>query len=261
MATRALIGTIETEAAGNQVLTSTYNHYDGYPESLGKGLDNHYSGDESKAMEISNLGYISFLNPESGEVEAKHKEPADKTILPDDFEEAMSEVHAVADSMGADYVYLYDFQTGNWANSRNYSTKNLISAFAGTAIDYQFDGYQGGDLADEDSIQSMEETIKSKWKAFLEETLTNPDFKRISKEVDDEYEGEVEESNSPSFSMPGGIIRAFKVDANATTPEIKMYIDSLANDIRLNGEEAYEDYEVDDWVEDFKNYIADKQDS
>jgi hypothetical protein len=42
MATRALIGTIETDAAGNQVLTSTYNHYDGYPENLGVGLNNHY---------------------------------------------------------------------------------------------------------------------------------------------------------------------------------------------------------------------------
>ena len=42
MATRALIGMIETDAAGNQVLTSTYNHYDGYPDSLGVALNRHY---------------------------------------------------------------------------------------------------------------------------------------------------------------------------------------------------------------------------
>ena len=73
MSTRAIVGTIETDAAGNQVLTSTYNHYDGYPESLGVALNNHYNSNED-AIRISNQGYISFLDPETGEVDAKHKE-------------------------------------------------------------------------------------------------------------------------------------------------------------------------------------------
>jgi hypothetical protein len=67
MATRALIGFISTDAAGNQVLTSTYNHYDGYPESLGKGLDKYYSSFE-KAREIASMGYISYLDSETGEM-------------------------------------------------------------------------------------------------------------------------------------------------------------------------------------------------
>ena len=33
---------------------------------------------------------------------------------------------------------------------------------------------------------------------------------------------------------------------------------SLTNDIRLNGDDAYADYESDDWVEDYEEYIADK---
>tara|TARA_R110002153_G_scaffold90690_1_gene221286 strand:- start:1388 stop:2071 length:684 start_codon:yes stop_codon:yes gene_type:complete len=224
MATRALIGTIESDAAGNIVLTSTYNHYDGYPENLGKGLNDHYSS-EDKAIEISNKGYISYLNPETGEIDAKHKEPAGKDILPDEFEEAMSEVHSIADSSGADYIYLYDWQTGNWLDSRNYSTKNLISAFAGTAIDYQFDGYEGGDLADEDSIgmmekedkieDKMEENYKTKWESFITENQA----------IDDQW---------------------------------VVYVKSLVNDIRLNGIEAYTEYTEDDFKEDFDNYVSDK---
>ncbi len=41
-------------------------------------------------------------------------------------------------------------------------------------------------------------------------------------------------------------------------PELNMYMSSLTNDIRLNGEDAYLDYENEDWVEDYDEYIADK---
>ena len=69
MATRALIGTIETDAAGKQVLTSTYKHYDGYSENLGVGLNNFYDQTDA-AIKISNQGYISYLNPETSPASA-----------------------------------------------------------------------------------------------------------------------------------------------------------------------------------------------
>ena len=138
MATRALIGTIQTDAAGTQVLTSTYNHYNGYPESLGVALNNHYDSEEG-AIRISNQGYISFLDPETGAIDAKHKESADKSVLPDDFEEAMEVVHNEADGMGADYVYLYDTDGKEWLGSRN-ETKLMIIYFQ-SLVDTQFDSY------------------------------------------------------------------------------------------------------------------------
>ena len=49
-----------------------------------------------------------------------------------------------------------------------------------------------------------------------------------------------------------------KAGANATGDEIEMYVKSLAKDIELNGKEQYKDFTSDDFVEDFKNYIADK---
>ena len=39
------------------------------------------------------------------------------------------------------------------------------------------------------------------------------------------------------------------------------YKASLANDIRLNGKDAYADYSVEDFIEDYENYIGDKMDS
>ena len=54
------------------------------------------------------------------------------------------------------------------------------------------------------------------------------------------------------------VVLAIIKDTNATNPEVQMYVDSLTNDIKLNGKEAYADYEVDDYIEDFRNYIADK---
>ena len=41
-------------------------------------------------------------------------------------------------------------------------------------------------------------------------------------------------------------------------PHLDMYIKSLKNDIRLNGEGDYDDYSKEDFVEDYNNYVADK---
>ena len=72
MGTRALIGYLDTTNKP-VVLTATYNHYDGYPSNLGKGLENFYDSD-AKAEEIANVGYISYLDPETGEWDAKNKQ-------------------------------------------------------------------------------------------------------------------------------------------------------------------------------------------
>lgn len=227
MATRALLGSIQTDAAGNQVLTSTYNHYDGYPENLGVGLNNFYDQTDA-AIKISNQGYISYLDPETGEIEAKHKEPADKNLLPDSYEDAMREVYSIADSYGADYVYLYDFDNMEWLDSRMYGSKKLMDTFSGTGIENQFEGYEGGDLADEDSIRNMEENdYLNEWKSFL-------------------TEGNKEMANAKTV-LKG-------------KPHLDIYLSSLENDIRLNGPEDYQGYTSDDWEEDYTNYMADKMD-
>ncbi len=116
MGTRALIGYLDTD--GDLKLTSTYNHYDGYPSKLGKGLESFYDSD-AKAEEIANVGYISFLDGETGEWEAANKSMPDVTQLPDNFNEAMMEIAEKIDGMSADYGYVWDNENQEWITVKN----------------------------------------------------------------------------------------------------------------------------------------------
>ena len=116
MGTRALIGYLDTD--NGLKLTSTYNHYDGYPENLGVGLENFYNND-AKAEEIANVGYISYLDPETGKWDAKNKTNPDIIKLPDNFNEAMMTIAEEIDSFSADYGYIWDNENEEWTNVKN----------------------------------------------------------------------------------------------------------------------------------------------
>jgi hypothetical protein len=232
MATRALIGFIQGDAAGNIVLTSTYNHYDGYPDGLGKALNNHFNTPE-KARAIANKGYISYVDPETGEIESKYDEPADETVLPEDFEEGMMKVAEMADSYGADYAYLWNFHDNDWVFAP------MGRGIRGAAQELEQKWNQsGGDVFG----PPLDESYESKWKKFLEE-------------------------GSDNYNQ--GVARA-RIGANLTQAMFKLqdepkemldaYRKSLANDIRLNGPLAYGDYSAEDFIEDYENFIADKMD-
>lgn len=210
MATRALVGFINDKPE----LISTYNHYDGYPESLGKGLEAHYSMPE-EALKIASTGYISYLDPETGDIDSKYQEPADRTKLSTSFDEAMMEVAAKGDSYGADYIYIYNVENSDWAYASVSSVRGAAEQLRRSLID--LDGGVFGPSLDEGS-----------------------------------RDNDVVEDTSVS------VRDAEKALKGEHAPHVKMYIASLANDIRLNGDEAYEDYNEEDWQEDFREYIADK---
>ena len=122
MGTRALIGYLDTN--GDTKLTSTYNHYDGYPSNLGKGLETFYNSD-AKAEEIANVGYISYLDPETGEIESANQSDAQVTPLPDNFNEAMMEIASKIDGMGADYGYIWDNENEEWITVKNEGIRTM----------------------------------------------------------------------------------------------------------------------------------------
>ena len=130
----------------------------------------------------------------------------------------MRETHAVADSMGADYVYLYDHDENNWMHSKMNGVSNLIKTFSMSGIDNQFNSYE-----------------------------------------DDQDLG-VPGDNALGLEEGDGDVVAKAKSALKGKSDLKIYIDSLTNDIRLNGDDAYADYGDEDWVEDFDNYISDKSD-
>ena len=188
MATRALIGYLTPQ----NELISTYNHYDGYPESLGKGLSRWYGSDE-RAKDIASVGYISYLDPEEGDYESKHNDPASTTQIRN-----LGDIIDVGNDYGANYLYIWDMDGDEWVVLNTVDGSNA----------------------------------------------------NISKLVD--ILGEVGEQDGLDEGIEKNIIQALKDDAKATDYEVEQYMDSL----RRSGDTFPE---IDDFVEDFKNYIADKQ--
>ena len=228
MATRALVGFINDKPE----LISTYNHYDGYPENLGKGLEAHYSMPE-EALKVASMGYISYLNPETGEIEAKHKEPADRTLLSTDFDEAMMQVAEMGDSYGADYIYIYNVENSDWA----YASVGRGIRGAAEQLKRSLIDLSGGIFGP--SLDEVKEDYNTKWNKFLNEA-------DMDKEVVKDTSSAIRDAEVALKGEHG--------------PHVEMYIDSLANDIRLNGDKSYDDYNEEDWKEDFDQYIMDKMD-
>ena len=118
--TRALVGFLSGDR-----LTTTYNHYDGYPSNLGKGLETHYN-DDDKAKDVAMKGYITYLNPETGEIESTHNEAPGKLVLPDDPEQRAREIAEEIDKFGADFGYVWDDNTNQWITIKNTGTRSMI---------------------------------------------------------------------------------------------------------------------------------------
>jgi hypothetical protein len=123
MGTRALIGYLDT-TNNPVVLTATYNHYDGYPSNLGKGLETFYNND-AKAEEIANVGYISYLDPKTGEWEAKDKQKPETITLMDNFNDAMMEIAEEIDSFGGNYGYIWDNENEEWITVKNKGIRSM----------------------------------------------------------------------------------------------------------------------------------------
>ena len=231
MATRALIGYLDS----NRVLTTTYNHYDGYPDYLGKKLKEFYDT-EDLARKISNTGYISSIE-EDGTITSKYDEIADKIQLDDDIEESGLIVAAEMKGMGAQYGYIwfgYDWFTikNNGIEGMAAQFDDEMSASGMFVVDENID-----ENNDEKLKNIMKEGYEAKWANFLNE----------AKEMD--------------FSVIKRFIQDDLQRGDEKDPALDAYIESLQRDFAAGREDAYSDYEMDDYVEDFQNYEADKMDS
>ena len=218
MATRALIGYLDTN--GDTKLTTTYNHYDGYPSNLGKGLESFYDSD-AKAEEIANVGYISFLDGETGEWEAKNKEKAGVIQLPDNFNDAMMVIAEEIDGVGGDYGYIWDNENEEWITVKN-------------------DGI--GRMAND--LEMSLAHLKGKFAIFPE----RPEQVAEAKDV----KGHV----MMLLDKVGSTLKSGEKDMFTTYQESVMR-DVKAGGTRLS---QYEEFTAEDMVEDYKNYIDDKID-
>ena len=223
MATRALIGYLK-----NGILTTTYNHYDGYPEHLGKALNTFYKSD-SEAEQIANKGYISFIDDKTGEIEANNKGRADKINLnQSDPEQAAEEVAGLIDSYGADYAYFYG--TMGWEHIQNNSIRSMIDPLQDILFGDFDNTYDKKEMEEAYHVGDDKEVVTKENKVDSQET-----FARV-----------LSQALFTLNDQPKDAIEAYKK--------------SLANDVRLNGIEQYADYTEEDFHEDFQNYLTDKMD-
>ena len=118
--TRALVGFLSGDR-----LTTTYNHYDGYPSGLGKGLMTHYNNDDL-AKDIAMKGYITGMDPDTGEISQTHQDPPKKIVLDDDAEQRAREIAEEIDGMGADYGYIWDDESNQWITIKNTGIRSMI---------------------------------------------------------------------------------------------------------------------------------------
>jgi len=126
MATRALIGYFDDDG----VLTSTYNHYDGYPDHLGKMLNKYFSNEEL-AKKVAGTGYISYID-DDGNIESKNDMiPSTMELLIDrDFEDALFEMAKQIDRYGADFAYIWYEGDGDWSEIKNTGIRSMVDQLA-----------------------------------------------------------------------------------------------------------------------------------
>ena len=231
MATRALIGFLDDD----KQLVGTYNHYDGYPEHLGKVLVKHFN-DEDAAERLASTGYISSIDLETGDIDSKYdEEPSYKVLDAESAFEAGLMIGDMVDSFGGDYGYVWVKPLGKWLTVKNSGTANIAKQIEDEL------GESGMYMVDEIEENIMEEGYEAKWAQFLSEAK-DVNFDIIKSYIKNKANNGQYQDGSFDYA----------IDA---------YIDSLKNSFRLGAKADYVDYEMDDYVEDFDNYLFDKMDS
>ena len=233
MATRALIGYLDTD--GDIKLTTTYNHYDGYPSNLGKALENFFDSD-TLAKDIANYGYVSYIDPKTGDIEANNKQAPGVIQLPDNFNEAMDRIAEEIDSYGGDYGYIWDNENGEWITIENEGI---------------------GEMAED--LEMNLAHLKGKFAMMPE----RPDQTMEAYHVGDNKEVVTKEAQ---VNMLTHIMMSLEKLKKSLDPiemdnyeayEASVMRDMLSGDENRSSQYKEEDF---DWEEDYKNYIMDRTD-
>jgi hypothetical protein len=227
MATRAVIITID-----NRIMTSTYNHYDGYPDYLGKVLSTHYNSDEL-AKKISGEGYISYIDDETGEVNVSN--PRDKEVKPTvsdfggmDVDDMAYELAKDINAAGADYAYIWNQRGDNWVTVKNDGIKSTMNKLADELPTMGFDNEQ--DMMEEKDYMT-------EWKSFLnEESFFKDDATTIRWE-------KVRDN-------------AYRMLKNEPGTAVNDYVDALERQITKmpSDLDMMIDWEADDFLNDFRDW-------
>lgn len=224
MATRAQIAIFDSPTK----IRSHYSHYDG-GDYMKKELNNNFNSQDA-AEELVGEDYgIRYI--QDGEVSRFSDGNKEAELYQNDStEDLIYDFAGGADEGGADFIHIWK---DGW---KSIPTKGGIASTAERLMDVL--GYKSEEL-NETEENIMEEGYEAKWAKFLNEAK-EMDFSVIRKFIQDDLQRGDQED-----------------------PALDAFIDSLQRDFDAGGirRSEYDDYEMDDFVEDFLQYEADKMDS
>lgn len=228
-------------------------------EAEGKISDFH--AEIRKTME----GFDMDMSDDLGAFMASKMEEKEETKLP------MDEVDAVNFDMKADADYdegLEDIEESFDSLAKKLDKqkgidKDEAAKIAGSIAAKKAAGAGKGPTA------KQKKRMKEASDTFNIDKVASPDAKANDygaeiKGISDEDDTEEKYAHQTVLPLEEGgksmkdVVLAIIKDTNATNPEVQMYIDSLTNDIKLNGKEQYADFTSDDFIEDFKEFIGNK---
>ena len=155
-------------------------------------------------------------------------------VLDDEAYSAGMQIGEQMKSMDAEFGYVYF--NDEWNTVENGSLASIASQLEEPL------GESGMYIVDENKEEEniMEQGYESKWANFLAEAK-DVDFGVIKRFIQDEL----------------------KRSDSREDLELDTYINSIKKDFEAGGERRsdYNDFEMDDYVEDFENYVADKRDA
>ena len=143
----------------------------------------------------------------------------------------MDEIAEEIDSYGGDYGYIWDNSKGEWITIENEGIGEMSQDLE----------MQLAHLKDKFGAEEVDEAYH-----------VGDDKEVVTKEAEDKVDSQEPFAKVLSQAM-------FKLQ-DQPKDMIDAYKKSLANDVRLNGVEQYADYTVEDFEEDYNNYIQDKMD-
>jgi hypothetical protein len=205
------------------------------PKGMVKTVYNHFDGGDDLKNELNQhfnadnlardlVDQTSIRAVYDGEVEY-YPDGGAEVIVRGNLDDLAMEFAEAADAGGANWVHFWD--GGMWNTLKHRSIRDTYEQLL--------------NLWNVEEAKSLEESYEVKWQKFLAEgdkVTENIDIDKIRDYISAEEGGD----DLPNYGL----------DA---------YIESLQRDIEAGRVEGYVDFSLEDYLEDYSNYVADRMDS
>ena len=220
MSTRAQIAVLDLP---NGMVKTVYNHYDGGAD-LKDELNTHFNAD-NLAQDLVNKSSIRAVA--DGEAEYYNDGGAD-ILTKGNLDDLAMDFAEHADEVSAQWIHFWDGRIWNTIKHRGIrdTYEELLN------------------LWDVKEAKTMDESYDVKWKKFLSEGDKIQEGLKFDVNTIKDYIAKEEGPQGES-------------DVNIG---LEAYIESLERDIAAERSDAYSDYSLEDFYEDYENYVADKMD-